>query len=562
MPSSIPANNSAHSAKPSVVLHDLSFAWPDGAAVLDHVSGVFGRGRTGLLGRNGVGKSTLLRLIAGELAPDSGTISRTGSVDHLPQQLTLRRGATVAGLLGVQATIDAIRAVEAGRIEPELFDAVGDGWDIEERSLAALCSAGITIDRLDRPVATLSGGEAMLAGLVGILLRGAPIALLDEPTNNLDADARERVYALVRGWRGALIVVSHDTALLELMDETAELREGALARYGGPYSVYRQLVDAEQEAARRALRAAEQTLKLERRQRIEAEERIAHSERQGRKDKANRKYVAAVINDRRNSAEKSQGARRGLHEEKVATAQSAASAAEARVRDDDRITIQLPDPQLPAGRRLATLTGSDGRSFILQGPERVALTGPNGAGKTTLLRQLLSQSETSASPSHREPASATGPARRSRPRALAVAATERIGHLSQRLDGLDDTVSVLANVQAAAPRVPAGELRNRLARLLIRGSMVERPAGTLSGGERFRVALAQLLLADPPAQVLLLDEPTNNLDLESVDRLVEALTAYRGALLVVSHDRGFLDRLGCSTELRLDREGRLEERRA
>ncbi len=532
-------------ALPAVVLDDLTFDWPDGTPALTALTASFGRGRTGLIGANGAGKSTLLRLIAGRLAPSAGAVTAVGTVDYLPQQLTLEVDATLADLLGVRQALDAVRAIEAGDPDPALFDLVGDDWDIEARAVAALGESGLPTG-LDRQVATLSGGETVLAALVGIRLRGASIALLDEPTNNLDAGSRARLYHLVRGWRGTLIAVSHDLALLESMDATAELREGSLTVFGGPHSQYRAAVEREQEAARQALRTAEQTLRTERRQRIEAEQKIAHAERQGRKDKANRRYVPAAINDRRNSAEKSAGARRGMLDAKVSAAAAAVEQAEARVREDDRIRVDLPDPGVAAGRRLAELTGSDGRMVVIQGPERIALTGPNGVGKTTLIEQLLGSAR-SASPVGR----ATG-------RAL----TDRIGYLPQRLDGLDDRGSVLANVQAAAPEQPPCLLRNRLARFLLRGDAVERPVSTLSGGERFRVALARVLLAEPPAQLLVLDEPTNNLDLTSVEQLVDALTAYRGALLVVSHDNGFLARLGLDAQFELDPDGLLTRRPA
>ena len=140
----------------------------------------------------------------------------------------------------------------------------------------------------------------------------------------------------------------------------------------------------------------------------------------------------------------------------------------------------------------------------------------------------------------------------------AEALTDRIGYLPQRVDGLDEGATVLQNVCDAAPRVPPAEVRNRLARFLIRGAAVERPVSTLSGGERFRVALARLLLADPPPQLLVLDEPTNNLDLDTVDQLVDALRAYRGAVLVVSHDDAFLARIGVGLTLEL-RDGSLRE---
>jgi ATPase subunit of ABC transporter with duplicated ATPase domains len=309
------------------------------------------------------------------------------------------------------------------------------------------------------------------------------------------------------------------------MDDTAELRGGALTVFGGPFSAYRAWLDEQQAAARQTLATAKQRLRVEKRDRIRAETKVARSAADGRKKRANGDFGKAMFDGLKNSGEKSAAKIRGLHAGREAEAQAAVEAADLLIRDDDRITVDLPDPGVSRGRRIATLASTDGREFVVQGPERIALTGSNGAGKTTLIEKLVAGDGLHA---------------------------DRVAYLPQRIDTLDEQATVLANVAAAAPNTTTAELRNRLARFLIRGDAITRPVSSLSGGERFRVALARLLLADPPAQLLVLDEPTNNLDLDSIDRLVEALTAYRGALLVVSHDRGFLERLHLDAELWLE----------
>jgi ATPase subunit of ABC transporter with duplicated ATPase domains len=553
----------AHTSTPSITLDGVSFAWPDGTPAVADVSGAFGTGRTGLTGRNGSGKTTLLRLIAGELEPSAGRITTSADVAYLPQRLTLDVTRPVAELLGVAETLGALRAIESGDTDPRHFDAVGADWDIEARSVAALAEAGLPPEALDRRVGELSGGETVLAAVAGIRLRRAPITLLDEPTNNLDRDARARLYEQVRAWRGALVVVSHDVALLDLMDDTAELYGSELAVFGGGYSQWREWLEAEQDAARQAERAAAQVVRREKRDRIEAETKLAHRAATGRKAQLEKRVPKIIAGGRKMSAQVSAGKMRVDMASRESAARVALDAAERRVRDDATVRIDLPDPDVPAGRRIATLG-----PWIVQGPERVALIGPNGIGKTTLLERLVGRSSPTDLVHNSVPSEMAGGSNPGIPGSVraetsaglncdvrAELYTERVGYLPQRIDGLDDAASVLENVAGAAPSIPTAEIRNRLARFLIRGATVDRPLGTLSGGERFRVALARLLLADPPPQLLVLDEPTNNLDLDTVDQLVQALSAYRGAVLVVSHDDAFLQRLGVDVTLELSADG-------
>ncbi|MEU4282985.1 ABC-F family ATP-binding cassette domain-containing protein [Nocardiopsis dassonvillei] len=520
----------------SVVCAGLSFAWPDGTPVLTGLDAAFGTGRTGLVGRNGSGKSTLLRLVAGRLTPASGTVSVDGDVGYLDQGLTLDTGRTVAELLGVDRARTALHAIEAGEATEANFAAVGEDWDVEERALAQLERFGVALTGdapLDRPVGTLSGGEAVLVALAGLALRRPAVTLLDEPTNNLDRRARERLHDAVASWQGVLVVVSHDRELLERVDQIAELREGRVRVWGGNYSAYTEQLAAEQEAARRMVRVAEADVRREKRQLADAQVKLARRVRYGKKMYDTKREPRVVMKQRKRDAQVAAGKHRVMQEAKLVGAREELGRAEDAVRDDDAIRVALPGTGVPAGHGVLELGTPGGGRLYLRGPERVALVGPNGSGKTTLLRAVVGRGR--------------------HPQAEVVHAADRIGYLPQRLDVLDDGLSVLDNVRAAAPSATPHRVRAGLARFLIRGDRVDQRAGDLSGGERFRVALARLLLADEPPRLLVLDEPTNSLDLDSQRQLAEALADYRGALLVASHDHAFLREVGVGRWWRTER---------
>ncbi|TDD70628.1 ABC-F family ATP-binding cassette domain-containing protein [Actinomadura rubrisoli] len=531
----------------AIVCSDLSFAWPDGTTVLDGLDAAFGTGRTGLIGVNGSGKSTLLRLIAGDLRPGAGTVGVDGEIGHLPQNLVLDGAASVSDLLGISAARSALHAIERGEATEENFAAVGDDWDVEERARAELDRLGLGHLDLDRTVRALSGGEAVMVGLAALFLARPDVLLLDEPTNNLDLDARRRLYDAVASWTGVLVVVSHDRELLERVDEIADLRDGAVRMFGGALSAYEELLAVEQEAAEQAVRAAGTDMRRQKRELEEAQVKLARRARYGRKMSEQKREPKIVMGLRKRQAQESAGKHRILHEERLAGARERLAEAEEAVREDAEIRVELPATEVPAGRTVATVTGLAApepetgslAELIVRGPERIALVGPNGSGKTTFLRALVGESV---------------------PEGTSVRiGVDGVRYLPQRLDVLDERLSVVDNVRAVAPSAPVTEVRAGLARFLFRGARAERPAGTLSGGERFRAVLASLLLAEPAPQLLLLDEPTNNLDMASARQLGQALTAYRGALVVVSHDLPFLRTIGITRWLRTDRRTGLSE---
>ncbi|MFI8906589.1 ABC-F family ATP-binding cassette domain-containing protein [Streptomyces albidoflavus] len=519
---------------------DLSFSWPDGTRVLDGLQLAFGPGRTGLTGDNGSGKSTLLKLAAGELTPSSGAVQVFGELAHLPQHVTLDTSLRVDEVLGIRELRAALHAVEAGHATEDHFATVGDDWDVEERALALLGSLGLGHIGLDRTVGEVSGGESVLLRLAALLLARPGVLLLDEPTNNLDLAARHRLYAAVDAFPGVLVVASHDQELLARVDRIAELRDGRVTWYGGNYDAYHEAVAAEQEVAERAVRAAGNDVRRRRRELAGAQVTLARRRRYGQKMNDTKREPKIIMNARKRAAQVSAGKHRALHEDRLATARQRLDAAEEAVRDDEVIRVDLPATALPAGRTVLTLSklrlrhgARAERTFEVRGPERIALVGRNGAGKTTLLRTLAGQLA---------------------PEAGEVRVEVPLRFLPQRLDVLDEGLSVAENVARAAPGSDRNAVRARLARFLFRGARADQLAGTLSGGERFRAALASLMLAEPAPQLLMLDEPTNSLDLASVRQLTSALAAYQGALLVAAHDLPFLRSLGITRWLLLDDE--------
>ncbi len=520
----------------AIVVQDLGFAWPDGDRVFESLSLTVGPGRTGLVGGNGSGKTTLLRLIAGRLRPSAGSVHVAGSLGYLRQDITLDTSTRVDELLGIAGTRRALREIERGGTAEELFTAVGDDWDVDERARAALDRLGLHHVDPDRTVGHVSGGEAVLLGLAAQLVRRPDVLLLDEPTNNLDLRARTGLYEAVASWPGVLVVVSHDRALLELVDQIAELRDGRVRFFGGNLSAYEEAVAAEQETAQRLVRAAEGDVRRQRRELVEARTKLDRRARQGQRMWDSKREPKIVMGARKRAAQVSAGKLRNTHLEKLEEARDRLVEAARAVRDDDEIRVDLPATEVPAGRMVVTArarlahVGAD-VELLVRGPERIALVGANGAGKSTLLRTLTG---------------AVAPAEGS------VDVPVPLRYLPQRLDVLDDAQTVAGNVARFAPGASPFEVRARLARFLFRGDRADQLAGALSGGERFRATLAAVLLAEPPPQLLLLDEPTNNLDTVSVRQLAQALESYRGALIVASHDLPFLRSVGITRWLLMD----------
>ena len=520
----------------SIILSNLSLSTPDGRSLFSNLDLTFGAERTGLVGRNGVGKTTLLASILGEHVAHSGRVLINGSIGLLRQDVQLPAGATVADLFGVRQALELLRRAERGDASADDIAAID--WTLEARLEAALARLGFDPSP-DTELSCLSGGQITRVRLAALVFAPPDFLLLDEPTNNLDRDGRKAVIDLLAGWRSGAIVVSHDRTLLDTVDAIVELTSLGATRYGGNWSSFRRQKAIELAAVRHDLAHAEKRLSEIDGRAQEAAEKKARKDSGGRKKRAKGDMPRILAGARKDRSEDTGGKNAQIAERQRAEALHAVDTARRRIEILQPLSVKLPATGLPAGREVLWLDGVSAGyrpeqavlrdlSFAVVGPERVALKGPNGSGKTTLLKLIAGEL---------------------RPFSGIVRVRPDFALFDQKVSLLDPTRSILDNFRRLNPRAGANECHAALARFMFRADAALQIAGSLSGGQMFRAGLACVLGGVTPPSLLILDEPTNHLDIDSIEAVEAGLRAYDGALLVVSHDEAFLDAIGVARRI-------------
>jgi len=520
-----------------LTLDGVSFVLPDGRTLFSDITTSFDERRTGLVGRNGVGKSVLARILAGDIDPGRGRCTRFGRIHYIAQRVADDAHESVATLAGVGDAIAALARIEAGSSDASDFDAVGERWDIRDRLRDALDRAGLAHVGVDDAAGTLSGGEAMAVALLGARLAAADYLILDEPSNHLDGEARAALLAWIRAWKGGMLVVSHDRRLLGAMEHIVELTPSGLRHYGGDYDFYVQARQEERDASLRALDARKAERRRGEAALREQQEKLARRQSRGQRDARDANQAPILLGGQKSRSEVSAGKLR--RQQETHRDDLSLRVAEAARRVDDEASIAMLAPSAIRGaRRRVTLLEDVVLPYVrdhaapigmtLTSGQRVGVTGPNGSGKSTLLRVLAGQLA---------------------PVAGRCDVPVPVAWLDQRLSTLDPRRPLIEQLREANPTASDDGLRLRLALLGIDAAKVSVGVGQLSGGERLKAALAQALVAEPPPQLLLLDEPGNHLDLASLEALEAMLLGYDGALVVVSHDETFLDRLALTHRL-------------
>ncbi|MET0327290.1 MAG: ATP-binding cassette domain-containing protein [Luteimonas sp.] len=517
----------------------LSATLDDGRVLFAGLEFALPPGPTALIGANGSGKTTLLRLLAGDLPRGDATVDADAPVAWVPQHHGCLPNRVV-DLLGVGARVDALRRLLAGGGDAVDLACVDDAWSLEVDLRARLDVAGLSTIGLDADPARLSGGERQQLCLLAATRGDAGILLLDEPSTFLDAEASAYWRDAVLACPGTALVVTHDPLWLSAMPRIVELRGGALHWTDGNLDAWRAARDTRRTLEARMLDEARADRERTRRETSVARERLDRRSARGRRNARVENQSPLLLDHRADRADRTRSrAQAGLAQRSEA-ADSAVCVAfdtmEKRVAPD---FIDAAALSVPAGRQLLSfrdahpcaVTPRQALDWTCSGPARIGLMGRNGSGKSTLLRAIAGDG--------------------------VLARGEIVAHvpvqsLDQHLHALPADASALDWLRTRMQANEPAEISTRLALLGLPGARARQPLGTLSGGERMRVAVAAAAWSHPAAPLLLLDEPASHLDFDSVDALVALLRAWPGALLVVSHDPALLESLELTHRLHLD----------
>lgn len=492
--------------------------------------------KTGLIGRNGTGKTALLQIITGNIHPSTGSVLTNGLIGYLPQNLPINTHTTVAALLGIDKKLNALSQYLNGSDDPALLHIIDNSWNIQEKAIATLHSLGFQHIDLFRSSHNLSGGEITQILLAKTFLSNPDFLILDEPTNNLDPSARSKLFTYLKNWTRGLLLVSHDRHLLSLMDQILELTPKTIKLYGLNYDEYEIIKAQELLAAETDLNSAKRELKKTERS-IKNLHAIKKQRDKASQKKALKTGIPKILRDAlKDNASKTDSRQKISEKRRLQEAQDRKNQAWEKIELSQSLNLDLSNTTIPNGKTILNIKNLSFRysknsplilnnfNLTITGPERIALTGKNGSGKTTLLKLITSKLP---------PLSGS-----------ITTGTPFIAYIDQHQQNLDNTLSILDNFKKLNPIIPETEARHTLAKFLFPNTQAHKLVQNLSGGEKLRATLACLLSSPSPPQLLILDEPTNHIDLDSLKQIEIALKLYQGALLITSHDFQFLSNIG------------------
>jgi len=527
-----------------LTLQNISYTHPNKDLLFSDINlTVNNHEKTALIGNNGVGKSTLLKIIAKELQPSNGQISVEAEPYYIPQIFGQFNHLTIAQALRIENKLNALKEILDGNTSEENFNLLNDDWTIEDRCTEALNYWQLNELDLSQKMEALSGGQKTKIFLAGISIHQPELILLDEPSNHLDITSRQLLYDFVQNTKSTLIIVSHDRKLLNLLNSVCELSKHGIKVYGGNYDFYKEQKQIENNALSQDIQSKEKALRKAKEKERETLERQQKLDSRGKSKQEKSGVARIMMNTMRNNAENSTSKLKSVHAEKIGGLSQDLQELRSSLPDIDKMKFGFDNSALHKGKILFTATGinfgydnqplwSDNLNFQITSGERIALKGKNGSGKTTLIKLILGDIETQTGKIYR--------------------ADNKSVYIDQDYSLLDNQLKVYEQAQQFnSSALQEHEIKIRLNRFLFTKDDWDKPCIALSGGERMRLLLCCLTINSQSPDIIILDEPTNNLDIQNVEILTTAINEYQGTLIVVSHDETFLEQINIERTIEL-----------
>lgn len=527
-----------------LILQHISYTHPNRDLLFSDVNlTINNQEKIALIGNNGIGKSTLLKIIARELQPSGGQLNIEAEPYSVRQNFAQFNHLTIAQALQIEDKLNALKEIMNGNTSEENFNLLNDDWTVEDRCNETLNCWKLNDLDLSQKVEALSGGQKTKVFLAGISIHQPEFILLDEPSNHLDTEGRHLLYDFVQSTKSTLIVISHDRKLLNLLDTVCELSKNGIKVYGGNYNFYATQKQIENNALNQDIQSKEKALRKARekeRETIERQQKL-DSRGKGKQEKAG--VAKIMMNTLRNNAENSTSKLKSVHAEKIGGISQGLRELRSSLPDIDKMKFGFDNSALHKGKSLFTARNinfayntqqlwNENKTLQIVSGERIALKGKNGSGKTTLIKIILGEIELQTGTIYR--------------------ADNNAVYIDQDYSLLDNKLSVYEQAQRFnTSGLQEHEIKTRLDRFLFTKDSWEKPCNALSGGEKMRLLLCCLTINSKSPDIIILDEPTNNLDIQNVEILTSAINEYLGTLIVVSHDEMFLEQVNIEREIEL-----------
>ncbi|MCX8531608.1 ABC-F family ATP-binding cassette domain-containing protein [Chryseobacterium luquanense] len=518
-------------------LHNISFGFPAGNLLFNSINlTIPTHSKSALVGSNGTGKSTLLKIMAHEIEPLEGNVNIQGDIFYVPQMFGNFSDLTIAECLKIDKKLDALQKITNGEVDEIYFEILHDDWDIEELCQTALQDWKLENLDLNQTLESLSGGQKTKVFLAGIQINKPEIILLDEPTNHLDLEGRNLLYDLIEKTNSTVVIVSHDRILLNLVDVIFELSNQGISTYGGNYDFYAEQKEIENEALQNDIHSKERALKKAKEKERETLERKQKLDARGEGKQKKSGVARIMMNTLRNNAEKNSSKLKSIHAEKINDISGDLRDLRLSVRNADQMKVNFNDSNLHSGKILISAEGinfkydeenlwKENLNLEIRSGDRISIKGSNGSGKTTLIKLLLGDLQPSVG-------------------TISKADFQTV-YIDQEYSLIDRNATVYDFAQQFNDNaIPESEVRTLLSRFLFGKENWDKKCDVLSGGERLRLLLCGLSISNKAPDMIILDEPTNNLDLQNVEILTNSIKYYLGTLVVISHDGVFLEEIG------------------